>query len=183
MKTTRFVTVCLEGAAVVAGLAFFRRWLRRARTTGLAHVQNSFTFEIEAGLSEAFPLFGANKEKEWALDWDPQFIYPQPAEDVRGSVFRVEHDHLSSIWVNTEFDLATGHIQYVYFLPKLLVTTIDIYLTGLDSGGTRAQVTYERTALHRIANALVHRKSISDADAAPEWQAHINSHLKRPFQS
>jgi hypothetical protein len=79
----------------------------------LAHVRNSFTLTVHAPYKIAAPLFGPNGERVWAGDdWDPQFIYPQPAEDRGGAVFTVKHGLHQSVWVNTLFDAEARHFQY-----------------------------------------------------------------------
>ncbi len=72
----------------------------------LAHTRVEFHFVADGSFDQVAPLFGANEERKWAADWNPQFIYPTPAHDQPGMVFRVAHGDHSSIWVNTAFDLA-----------------------------------------------------------------------------
>ncbi len=84
---------------------------------------------MNAPFEQAAPLFGANEERKWAPEWNPQFIYPVPAHDQQGMVFRVEHGDHSAVWINTAFDLAAGHIQYTYVLNDAMATLIDIHLT------------------------------------------------------
>ncbi len=105
-------------------------------------------FTVDAPFEQAAPLFGANEERKWAPDWNPQFVYPTPARDQQGMIFRVDHSHHSSVWVNTAFDLAAGHIQYAYVLNDAMATLIDIHLTRESAQKTGVSVVYERTALH-----------------------------------
>ena len=100
-----------------------------AQTSAPLHKRTEFSFSVDAPFAQVAPLFGADEERKWAADWNPQFIYPCPAHDQHGMVFRVEHGSHSSIWVNTAFDLAAGHIQYSYVLNDAMVTLIDIHLT------------------------------------------------------
>ncbi len=71
----------------------------------LAHTRNEFTFTVDAPFEQVVPLFGANEERKWAHDWNPQFLYPNPARDQQGMVFKVAHGHNSSVWINTALDL------------------------------------------------------------------------------
>src|SRR3954467_15556262 len=122
-----------------------------AVTTSLqpaAHVTNSFTFNVNAPLREAAPLFGPEGERAWAGDeWNPRFVFPVPARDVEGAVFTLRHGEHTAVWVNTVFDLNVGRMHDGYVLGDLLVTTIDVRLHVADPGHTRADVTYVRTAL------------------------------------
>ncbi len=83
-----------------------------------------------------------------------------PAHDQPGMVFRVDHGHHSSMWVNTAFDLAAGHIQYAYVLNDAMTTLIDIHLTregtrkdrrdrGLRAHGSGAGSQRTRAALRQ----------------------------------
>ncbi len=105
-----------------------------AALPALAHTRTEFKFTVDAPFEQTAPLFGANEERKWSPDWNPQFVYPVPAQDQQGMVFRVDHPHHSSVWVNTAFDLTTGHIQYAYVLNEAMTTLIDIHLTREERG-------------------------------------------------
>jgi len=146
----------------------------------LAHVQNSFTLTVRAPYKIAAPLFGPNGERAWAgNDWDPQFIYPEPAEDRGGAVFTVKHGPHQSVWVNTLFDVEAGHFQYVYFVNDLMVTVVDLKFSVLDSRNTKVNVVYERTALNPEANDHVRQLGVSDRNNGTRWQKAINDYLKK----
>ena len=125
-------------------------------------------------------MFGANGERSWAqADWDPRFLYPQPGTDMEGAVFTVQHGLHKSVWVNTVVDLDAKHLQYVYFIPDVLVTTIDINFQPLDSGQTRVSVAYARTALVAGANDHVRMLGEKDRGLGKHWQEAINNYLQR----
>jgi len=154
----------------------------RAQTSSpmeAAHTHTQFTFAVHAPFEQTAPLFGANEERKWAADWDPQFIYPQPAHDRQGMVFIVEHPGHSSVWVNTAFDLAAGHIQYTYVLNDAMATLIDIHLKRVGSDQTEVTVLYERTALTPDANQHVEHFAKGDAKAAQEWADAINGYFAK----
>jgi hypothetical protein len=145
----------------------------------LAHARTEFQFTVNAPLEQTAPLFGADKERAWAPDWKPQFVYPNPAQDQQGMVFQVAHGSYTSTWVNTAFDLAGGHIQYAYVLNDAMVTTIDIRLKRADAGKTLVTVVYERTALIAQANEHVQHFAAGDAKADKEWEEQINGYLAK----
>src|SRR5215468_10658349 len=106
--------IVLAAATVV----FIHLRNRRSVKGPVTHVENGFEFTVHAPYDKVAPLFGAHGERAWGgADWDPQFLHPQPARDVAGEVFSVAHGHGRSTWVNTAFDLETGHVQYVYVVP------------------------------------------------------------------
>jgi hypothetical protein len=143
-----------------------------------AYVKNSFQFVVKAPLSRAAPLFGPEAERCWAgQQWNPEFLYPQPAKDVQGAVFTVQHGPHRSVWVNTLFDPEGGRMQYVSFIPDTLVSTVDVRLTVLDPLSTSVEVTYARTALDATANEHVQAMGRSDRESGPEWQQAIEKCL------
>jgi hypothetical protein len=146
----------------------------------LAHASNSFAFTVNAAMHDAAPLFGPEGERVWAGDeWNPQFIFPIPARDIEGAVFTVRHGEHTAVWVNTIFDLAGGHMQYVYVLGDLLVTTIDVRLHAIDAAHTKVDVTYARTALRHEADEHVVALREHDAEQGKMWEKAINTYLER----
>jgi hypothetical protein len=144
----------------------------------LAHVSNRFTLTVHAPFREAALLFGPESERKWAGgDWDPQFVFPQPGEDVQGAVFTIQHESHQSVWVNTQFDVKRGRFQYVYFVPEILVTTIEVRLSPAGPAGTKVEVTYTRTALQKNANDDVRALGERDRDSGKHWQESINAYL------
>lgn len=147
-----------------------------------AHVRNTFHLVVRQPLHRAAALFGPDGERCWAgPTWNPEFLYPQPGRDVQGAVFTVQHGPHASVWVNTVFDLASGRMQYVTFVPDKMVSTVDVRLTSLDASRTRVEVTYARTALNVSANEDVEAMGSRDRDIGPEWERAIeactSSHL------
>lgn len=150
-----------------------------APSTEMAHTRAEFKFTANAAFEQTAPLFGANEERKWSPDWSPQFVYPTPARDAPGMVFRVEHGQHSSVWINTVFDLAAGHIQYAYVLNDAMVTLIDIHLTREGAEKTGVDVVYERTALMPEANEHVQHFAKGDERAGKEWEEAINGYLAK----
>jgi hypothetical protein len=139
-----------------------------------AHVSNTFQFVVHAALHRAAPLFGPEGERCWAgRDWNPDFLYPQPGKDVQGAVFTVRRGSHTSVWVNTLFDSEVGRMQYVSFVPGIVVSTVDVRLTALDRSSTSVEVTYVRTALDVGANDDVRTMGKSDRESGGHWQEAI----------
>ena len=145
-----------------------------------AHVRNSFDLTVRLPYESAAPLFGPNGERGWSEGhWDPQFLYPLPGEDVQGAVFTVQHGAHKVFWVNTTFDLKARHFQYVYFVPEIVATVIDVNFVPLGATSTKVIVVYERTALNAEANETVAALGKHDAANGPEWQKSIEDYLAR----
>jgi len=145
-----------------------------------AHVRNSFQFTVAAPFDRAAPLFGPEGERCWAgKHWNPEFLHPQPAKDVEGAVFTVQHGPHKSVWVNTRFDLAGGYMQYVSFVPDAFVSTINVQLTAINPSTTGVEVTYIRTALSSAANSDVEALGAKDGSSGPDWQKAIAACLQK----
>jgi hypothetical protein len=152
---------------------------RSAAPDAPAHVSNSFDFDVHAPMSEVAPLFGPEGERCWAgKHWKPAFIYPQPAKDVEGAVFTIQHGPHTVVWVNTIFDVAGGRMQYVAVIPDVMAFTIDVKLNAVAPGLTHVKVTYTRTALDISANDTVVAWGKEDRERVPGWQRPIESYLK-----
>ena len=152
-----------------------------SKAENLLHTQTSFALVVPASYDEAAPLFGPLGERAWAgKHWDPKFVFPLPAKDVEGAVFTVKHGPLSAVWVNTAFDLAGRHLQYIYFLPDVMVTTIDVRFKPVKADSTKVDVVYTRTALTQAGNAHVAAMTEDDRGAGVEWQRAIDSYFAKP---
>jgi len=170
--------------ALIAATGLLYHLHHRGRASGpLYHVRTEFEFTVQAPYSVAAPLFGPEGERAWASDsWNPHFVYPQPARDVEGAVFQVSHGHRHSTWVNTAFDLENGHIQYVYIIPEMMVTVIDLNLSKLSASkpsaeSTHVRVAYERTALSADLNEHVREFGEADRKNGKVWGEDIERYL------
>ncbi|MBB5341849.1 hypothetical protein [Tunturiibacter gelidoferens] len=174
MKTRTLLPLVLATGAMSGG-----QHAAVAQTTAApAHVSNSFRFFVPAPLNRASALFGPDGERCWAGEhWKPRFIHPQPAEDIQGAVFTVQHGPHTSVWVNTIFDPVGGRMQYVSFIPETLVFTVDVRLSVLTPSTTKVEVTYVRTALDAAANEDVLALGKRDGENGPEWQKAIEDCL------
>lgn len=142
----------------------------------LAHAETKFEFTANGTMDKVAPLMGADRERVWAPGWDPHFVWPRPAADGPGMVFTVTHGPYRVPWVNTEFDLAGGRVQYVYVIPDTMVTVITIRMTP-EGEKTHVNVEYDRTALSAEGNDHVRKLAENDAKSGPEWEGQINGWL------
>ncbi len=140
--------------------------------------QTSFDLLVHASYAVTAPLFGPNGERAWAgKHWDPQFVYPQPANDTEGAVFTIQHGPFTATWVTTQFDMDDRHFQFVYFMPGLMVTDIDVRFEPVNPDATAVNVVYTRTALTPEGNQHVTAMTEGDKTAGKEWQQAIDEYL------
>lgn len=170
----------LTAAAIAAATAIGSSALAQSPAAAyqLLRTQTAFDIVVHLPYEEAAPLFGPEGERPWAgKHWDPQFLYPVPAHDEQGAVFTVHHGPVTAVWVNTLFDLEARHFQYVYFIPDIMVTTIDVRFTPANSTTTQVHVVYTRTSLTSEGNDHVATFTATDKTAAYEWQQSIDAYL------
>jgi hypothetical protein len=142
------------------------------------HTETAFDLVVHASYSETAPLFGPEGERAWTgKHWDPQFIHPLPARDVEGAVFTIKHGPFNATWVTTVFDMEARHFQYVYFLPDLMVTTINVRFKPVDAASTQVKVIYTRTALTPAGNEHVTAMTDGDQNSGKEWLDAIDAYL------
>jgi hypothetical protein len=154
-----------------------------APTGPLAHVRSEFHFTAHAPMAVAAPLFGPEGERTWGgAEWDPIFLYPQPAKDIERAVFLVQHGQHKSTWVATTLDFAAAHVQYVNVIDGVMATWIDIHLAPVGPNDTAATVVYERTALQPEFNEHVKTLANNDSDSGLHWGSAINGYLKSKSQ-
>jgi hypothetical protein len=171
--------IIATAAAIAAATALGSSALGQspAPAAQLLRTQTAFDIVVHLPYAEAAPLFGPEGERSWAgKHWNPQFLYPRPAHDEQGAVFTVHHGPVTAVWVNTLFDLNARHFQYVYFIPDIMVTTIDVGFNPGDST-TQVHVVYTRTALTPEGNDHVTIFTANDKSAAKDWQQSIDAYL------
>jgi hypothetical protein len=170
--------LCIAGLAGLALPALGQSPVAEPAT--LLHLSTSFDLAVHASYAVTAPLFGPEGERPWAgKHWNPQFIYPQPAADVEGAVFTIQHGPFQATWVNTLFDVEGRHFQYVYFMPDVMVTVIDVRFKLVSADSTAVHVVYTRTALTPDGNEHVAAMNEGDKKAAKEWQEGIDDYLAR----
>jgi len=172
--------IMLAQTLMIPLLSLARGHAQEVETTPkLAHTRTEFSFTVDAPFEQVEPLFGAHEERKWADGWDPQFVYPTPARDQQGEVFKVAHGQQSSVWINTVLDLAAGHIQYAYILNDAMATLIDIHVIRQGTQKTGVTVVYERTALMPGANEHVRHFAKGDKRSGKEWGEAMNGYFAK----
>jgi hypothetical protein len=141
----------------------------------LLRTSTSFDLVVHAPYAKAAPPEG---ERLWAgKHWNPEVLYPQPAADEEGMVFTIQHGPVKAVWVNTMFDVDARHFQYVYVIPEIMVTVIDVRFKIISAEQTGVRVVYTRTALTPEGNEHVNTMTEGDKTAGQEWEEALAQYL------
>src|SRR5579875_1325426 len=98
MRTQLFVSLLTPLLALTPALG----QNQSAASAQRVQVHSGFQFDLNVPLAQAAPLFGPEGERCWAGgNWDPHFVYPQPAHDQQDAVFTVAHGPYTMTWINT----------------------------------------------------------------------------------
>ena len=148
------------------------------------HEETTFDVVVHAAYEETAVLFSPLGERAWAGEhWDPKFLHPVPGQDKEGAVFTISHGAVKAVWVVTQHDVEARHFQYVYFIPDVMVTKIDVRFVSVDPGTTQVTVTYVRTSMSSEGDAHVKAMSEGDRGAYRDWQMAIDQYLAHKKQA
>ena len=163
----RRVFLGLVGAASLGSLP-------AAADDGARHgvVVLSLRFSAPAGRTTA--AFGPLSEAAWSPEFLPDFVFPQPAAEVAGAVFRTPD---GKIWLLHDFDTAAGFVQYVIAGTSELVT-LSIHATA-DASGTAVTMTYDITTLDDRGAAHLAKVRVNAAAMSAGMQDAIGEYLAK----
>jgi hypothetical protein len=133
---------------------------------------------VAAPAEEAFGLFTARGERDWAPGWDPWFPAGVADDTVPGTVFTTEAHGATTVWTVTACEPGRS-ISYARVTPGDRAGTVAVVVTG---GGDRseAEVTYALTALTGAAEADLDAFARDYPAYLRSWEEAIANHLGRP---
>lgn len=102
-------------------------------------------FHVALPTEEAYRLFTARGEREWARGWDPTFPVPTSDDSEPGTVFQTDAHGLRTTWLVTERERGR-RIAYAQVIPGERAGRITVTLDPTD-GGSEVEVVYELTPL------------------------------------
>ena len=95
--------------------------------------------------AQAYRLFTARGEQDWAQGWSPQFPAPTVDDTEPGTVFRTHAHGSTTTWI--VIDSTDGRrISYARTIPDVSAGTVTVALEE-TAGHSDVTVTYELTAL------------------------------------
>ncbi len=139
---------------------------------------------LKAPIEKVFPLFNPVKEKEWADDWEPQFLTAsmQDQDIQERMVFKTKsphgHDEIDYIWTISKYLPDRSFIEYTVFTPERL-WWITIQCSKVISNHlTNAEITYTYVGLTDKGNAINEKAlQLMYAHDLKDWEKAINHYL------
>jgi len=139
-------------------------------------VERSAEFVLAAQPDEVFPLFGPDRESDWASDWRPEPVYPHEIRAEEGAVFKTSHSG-DATWVMSRYDPAHRRVEYTTFRPDDRVGRIVVQVSGRENG-SRVEVTYAFTALSEQGKGHnAHFTEEHYREMIAHWKRAINYYL------
>lgn len=152
-----------------------------------ARIELSSSFEVAKPASEVFPLYGAEEEKKWAPDWNPDWLYPdnetaKNAMPQKDWIFKVGGGHGHGdpqIWTVREYDPQKLYVEYYAVNPGITAYSIKVRVSSNSSTSSTTKVTYLFTSLSEKGNKVVNSKNQETFKKEIEvWEKFIDYYFK-----
>jgi hypothetical protein len=141
---------------------------------GPRHATVVLKLRFAAPVPRTTAAFGPLAEAVWSPDFKPDFVFPQPAADAAGAVFRTPD---GKVWLVHDFNPGGGFVQYVIAGTSELVT-LSIHAVP-DEAGTAVTMTYDITALDERGVAHLTKVRAHAAAMSADMQDAIGGYLAK----
>jgi hypothetical protein len=128
--------------------------------------------------AEAFRLFTARGEQDWAPGWHPAFPAETPDDTEPGTVFETSGHGQHTIWVVIDRE-SSRHISYARMTPGDRAGTVTVTLSpaGQHGEASDVEVTYQLTALSAAAEPGLREFADGYPAYLQSWQDAISAWL------
>ena len=139
-------------------------------------ISRSGSFELDMTPDQALPLFTAHGETLWVPHWEPVILKGDGFRE--GTIWITSHGLQKTYWTVLDYDLVNHRAHYSLVTPELKMGTVEVILKPNGSGGSRARVSYELTALSDEGNKRLekHFSEAAYAEMMKTWRRLINEH-------
>lgn len=144
-------------------------------------VVRTFTQTIHAAPEAVFPLLCPVREMEWLADWKARVIYAESGLAETNGVYASLHPGESdTIWMITQRDERRHLIEFVYFVPGVRVTRLNIAVHPLVGKNSRVEITYIYTGISKEGNREITEHGAEDRfiEQMKHWEAAMNYFLE-----
>jgi hypothetical protein len=141
-------------------------------------VRHTYTQTLTDPPDKVFPLLCPVREKDWVPNWNPKRVISASGLAERDGIFMTEAAPHDAIWVIVRHDAGAGVLEIVKITPHHTVCKLEISLSASGDEGTRAEISYEYTALGPLGEAFL--KEFTEewyTNFMTDWEAALNHYL------
>jgi hypothetical protein len=140
--------------------------------------KHSYTQNLAAPPEIVFPLLCPVRESDWTPDWDPVKVISKSGVAEQDCMFITTAEPQDAVWIVTQHDPDAFHVQMYKVTPGHTVAKLEITLSHASGNTTRADVSYEYTALAEAGEQFL-RQFTSDwyENFMKEWEDALNRYL------
>lgn len=135
------------------------------------------SFELPIGRTDAFRLFTARGEREWADGWDPEFFGTVDDDAEVGTVFRTGTPPLQTTWIVVDSEPGE-RIRYARVDSRGGAGTVAVALDD-TSDGCRVTVAYDLTSTTPAAAAQLAEFAHGYSAYIASWRVEILDRVVR----
>jgi hypothetical protein len=147
-----------------------------AAPDALLHVVCRGIVRVALPPERAVQYFTPEGERVWAPGWDPAYPAARQDETALGTVFVTHGDGVETVWVVVH--RSESSMRYARVSPNVQAGTVNVQCLA-DGQATRAEITYDLTALRPAAQAGLQRFADGYDKFLNEWERLIAGALAR----
>ena len=142
-------------------------------------VSHTYEQTINGTVNDVMPLYCPVRERDWVVGWNPKTVYSHSGLVEKDCIFITQQGDMDVVWIVTDYNLATGHVEMIYHVPGVLVTKLDIQVTPLAEEKTKAVLTYSKTSLSEKGDHALEEFTKESSDIMMDsWEKAMNHYLK-----
>jgi hypothetical protein len=144
-------------------------------------VVRSYTQTIHAAPEAVFPLLCPVREAEWLRGWKARVIHADSGLAETNGVYASLHPGESdTIWMITQRDERQHTIEFVYFVPGMRVTRLNIAVLPAVGKNSRVEITYIYTGISEEGNREIAEHCAEDrfVRQMKHWEDSMNHFLE-----
>ena len=134
---------------------------------------------IKGSIAEIMPLYCPVREVEWCESWAPSTVYSNSGLVEKDCLFITKHGKVDVVWIVTDYDITSGHVEMIYHIPGVMVTKLEIQVEPIAEATTKAVITYSKTAISEEGKEVIKgftKESFSIMMNA--WEKAMNHYLE-----
>lgn len=140
--------------------------------------KHSYTQNLAGPPADVFPLLCPVRECDWTPGWAPVKVITNSGVAEPDCMFITPAEPNDAVWVVTRHDPAAFALEMYKVTPGHSVAKLEIKLSGAAGNTTRADVSYEYTALGESGEAFLREFTRAwYENFMKEWEDALNHYL------